>query len=397
MRRRRFDLSIPVIFASLASQNIDVFLGNWMPAQEGDRSPYTSKHAIDVIGPNLEHARFTLAVPHYLYQAGLTGFGSIAAFSGPLHSSLYGIEPGAAANRLMLGMIKNNDFGLGNFKLIESSEQGMLAELERAYRAQLPIVFVAWDPHPMNLRFDIDYLSGGDSTFGPDFGGATVNTLTRAGLAAQCPNLGRLLRNLKFSVRGESEMMSAMLDRHEQPDVAARAWLENHPNDVDAWLQGVSMADGKAAATLRKGAAQAKTDNFEGWMTAHKIPLGDANDRAHRGREVPRQLVVRRHQPLDACAHQRSLRAAVPASGALAHRHPQCVQLGDEALVAAVAIGCGRIALHPESGLLDIDSRDLVADSGRGLVVHRHRGSGLRGWPPLIIRGCSRRSGHSST
>ena len=271
------DLSIPVIFASLADKNIDVFLGNWMPAQEGDRSSYVSKHSIDIVGPNLEHAKFTLAVPHYLYEAGLTDFASIKAFSGPLHSSIYGIEPGAAANRLILGMIKDNAFGLGGFKLIESSEQGMLTELERAYRARAPIVFVAWDPHPMNLRFDIDYLSGGDSTFGPDFGGATVNTLTRAGYAADCPNVGRLLRNLRFSVRGESEMMSAMLVRHEQPDVAAPAWLEAHPKDVERWLRGVSTADGKPASALRIGrTARAETGNLEGWMVHHKIPLGDA-------------------------------------------------------------------------------------------------------------------------
>jgi len=194
-----------------------------------------------------------------------------------LHASLYGIEPGSAANRLILGMIKSNAFGLGDFKLIESSEQGMLTELERAYGTRAPIVFVAWDPHPMNLRFDIDYLSGGDSTFGPDFGGATVNTLSRAGYAAICPNVGRLLRNLRFSVRGESEMMSAMLDRHEQPDVAARIWLEAHPKEVEQWLRGVSMADGKPASALHiGGAAHAQATTFEYWMANHKIPLGDA-------------------------------------------------------------------------------------------------------------------------
>lgn len=271
------DLSIPVIFASLADRNIDVFLGNWMPAQEGDRAPYMAAHAIDIVGPNLEHAKFTLAVPHYLYEAGLTSFSSISAFSGPLHASIYGIEPGAAANRLILGMIKSNAFGLGDFKLIESSEQGMLTELERAYGTRTPIVFVAWDPHPMNLRFDIDYLSGGDSTFGPDFGGATVNTLSRAGYAANCPNVGRLLRNLRFSVRGESEMMSAMLDRHEQPDVAARAWLGAHPKEVEQWLRGVSMADGEPASALHVGgAAHVQATTFEYWMANHKIPLGDA-------------------------------------------------------------------------------------------------------------------------
>ena len=32
-------LSVPVTFASLQNNDIDVFLGNWMPAQEADRRP----------------------------------------------------------------------------------------------------------------------------------------------------------------------------------------------------------------------------------------------------------------------------------------------------------------------------------------------------------------------
>jgi glycine betaine/proline transport system substrate-binding protein len=271
------DLSIPVIFQSLAENNIDVFLGNWMPAQEGNRNTYVSAGKIDVVGPNLEHAKFTLAVPHYLYAAGLTDFASIKDFADPLHSTLYGIEPGAAANRLVLGMIMSNAFGLGSFKLVESSEQGMLTELQRAYNARKPIVFVAWDPHPMNLRFQIDYLSGGDRTFGPNFGGATINTLTRAGYRTQCPNVGTLLGNLQFTLRGESEMMAAMLDRHEQPDAAAKNWLEAHPEAVRQWLRGVSTFGGRPSATL--GAAQSaptESGRFEKWMVEHKLPAGNA-------------------------------------------------------------------------------------------------------------------------
>jgi glycine betaine/proline transport system substrate-binding protein len=280
------NLPVPIIFASLQNRNIDVFLGNWMPAQEADSKPYLANHSVEVVGPNLEKAKFTLAVPQYLYDAGLTDFASIQKFAGPLDSAIYGIEPGAAANRLVLGMIRSNSFGLGHFRLIESSEQGMLAEFERAYRTHKPFVFVAWDPHPMNLRFQIQYLSGGDATFGPDFGGATINTVTRAGLSQQCPNLGRLLHNLKFTLRGESEIMAAMLDRHEQPDVAAREWLSSHSNLVGSWLTGVSRFDGlppqrnQSLPTTGNTAGAHGANGLERWMLGHKIPLGDATANA---------------------------------------------------------------------------------------------------------------------
>ena len=51
-------------------------------------------------------------------------------------------------------------------------------------------MFLAWDPHPMNMRFDMRYLTGGDAMFGPNFGGATIYTNDPRGLLRECPNLG---------------------------------------------------------------------------------------------------------------------------------------------------------------------------------------------------------------
>ena len=90
----------------------------------------------------------------------------------------------------------------------------------------------------MNMRFDLRYLSGGDAVFGANYGGAVIYTVTRKGYAAECPNVGRLLRNLKFSVRGEGEVMDAILNRHETPALAASNWLRSNPASVKAWLDG---------------------------------------------------------------------------------------------------------------------------------------------------------------
>jgi glycine betaine/proline transport system substrate-binding protein len=224
-------LSVPVTYASMKNKDIDVFLGNWMPSMEGDRKAYVEDHSIDVIGANLTGAKYTLAVPAYTYAAGLHDFADIRRFAPQLNNAFYGIEPGNDGNRLVLGMIRQNLFGLGGFKLIESSEQGMLAEVERAIRSHQPVVFLAWDPHPMNMRFDLRYLSGGDAVFGPNFGGATIYTNTRAGYLSACPNLGRLLKNLKFTLTGENQMMDAILNLHQQPEAAAKAWLKAHSTD----------------------------------------------------------------------------------------------------------------------------------------------------------------------
>ena len=142
-------------------------------------------------------------------------------------------------------------------------------------------MFLAWEPHPMNMRFDIKYLTGGDAVFGANFGGATVYTVTRKGYRAECPNVGRLLENLKFTLRGESEMMAAILDRHEQPAVAADAWLKAHPDVAKSWLEGVRTFDGRRAYDALA----------QSYAAAHRRLRGlggepqDSRGRCHDGRD----------------------------------------------------------------------------------------------------------------
>jgi glycine betaine/proline transport system substrate-binding protein len=270
-------LSVPVTFASLQNKDIDVFLGNWMPTQKADISRYLDDGSVTVIGANLVGAKYTLAVPTYTFAAGLHEFKDIQRFAPALNNEIYGIEPGNDGNRLVLKMLQENLFNLGGFKLIESSEQGMLSQVERAVRGRQPVVFLAWEPHPMNMRFDLTYLSGGDEVFGPNYGGATIYTVTRKGYTDACPNVGRLLNNLKFTLRGESEMMAAILDRHEPAEVAATEWLRANPGVMTTWLEGVLTFDGRPALTaLSHSAVLPRTSGFEAWVTGHKIPVGDA-------------------------------------------------------------------------------------------------------------------------
>jgi glycine betaine/proline transport system substrate-binding protein len=238
-------LSVPVTYASLKNRDIDVFLGNWMPTMEGDVRPYLEDGSVESVGVNLEGAKYTLAVPSYLAEEGLTDFADIQEFADELDHQIYGIEPGNDGNRLILDMIEQDALGLGGFELVESSEQGMLAQVDRAGRNEEPIVFLGWEPHPMNANHDLTYLSGGDDWFGPDYGGATVYTNVRAGYLEECPNVGQLLSNLRFTLPMENEVMSAILDDGQAPEDAAEAWLKDNPDVLDGWLDGVTTLDGE--------------------------------------------------------------------------------------------------------------------------------------------------------
>ncbi len=239
-------LAVPVTYASLKNKDIDVFLGNWMPTMAADLQPYVDDKSVEVIEtPNLEGAKYTLAVPTYTFEAGLQSFGDIARFKDALGGKLYGIEPGNDGNRLILGMIEGNQFDLGGFELVESSEQGMLAQVARATTRKEPVVFLGWEPHPMNANFKMKYLAGGDDVFGPNFGGATVFTNVRAGYLTECPNVGTLVQNLSFTLPMENEVMGAILNDGKEAGVAAEEWLKANPKAWEGWLKDVTTFDGQ--------------------------------------------------------------------------------------------------------------------------------------------------------
>ena len=246
-------LSVPVTYASMKNKDIDVFLGNWMPTMEGDIKPFREDGSVDVLGVNLEGAKYTFAVPKYVADGGLKDFADITKFKDKLDGKIYGIEPGNDGNRLILDMIAKDAFGLKGFELVESSEQGMLAQVKRASSRKQWVVFLGWEPHPMNSNFELAYLSGGDDWFGPNFGGATVYTNTRAGYAKECPNVGKLLMNQKFTLAMENQIMGAILDDGVEPNKAAVAWLKKNPGALESWLNGVQTVDGgNGLAAVRK-------------------------------------------------------------------------------------------------------------------------------------------------
>ncbi|WP_420859017.1 choline ABC transporter substrate-binding protein [Marivivens marinus] len=249
-------LSVPVTYTGLAEGDIDVFLGNWMPTMEADIAPYREAGTVDTVRANLEGAKYTLAVNKAAADLGIADFADIAAHKDALEGQIFGIEPGNDGNRLIMDMIAADAFGLTGFEVVESSEQGMLAQVARADERGEPVIFLGWEPHPMNANFDMSYLTGGDDWFGPNLGGATVYTNTSAGYVDACPNVGKLLQNLEFTLAMENEIMGAILNDGEDPEDAATAWLAANPDAWAGWLDGVTTMDGGDAAAAVAAALQ---------------------------------------------------------------------------------------------------------------------------------------------
>ena len=238
-------LSVPIGYEALKNGETDVFLGNWLPAQQKFRDDLDASGKTEELGKNLDGAKFTLAVTDAGAALGVKDFADLDAQKDAFQGKIYGIEPGAPANQSIAAMIEADKFGLGDWELVESGEQAMLAQVARNDGAGTPSVFLAWAPHPMNVKHKLTYLSGGDAEFGPDFGGATVHTVARTEWAAQCPNVARLFKQLAFSVDMENVLMGNILDDALSADEAAKAWIAANPDAVKPWLEGVTTLDGQ--------------------------------------------------------------------------------------------------------------------------------------------------------
>jgi glycine betaine/proline transport system substrate-binding protein len=242
-------LSVQLVYMALSMGDADVFLGNWMPSMKSISQKYFDDGSVIQLVANMPGAKYTLAVPTFVYEAGLKDFNDIAKFKDKLDGKIHGIEAGNDGNQIIHSMIDNNMFGLGKFELIPSSEPAMLSQVQ-SYAAQNKwIVFLGWGPHHMNEIIDMKYLTGSDnSTFGPNDGSATIYTNVRKGFSTDYPNVAKMLENMIFPI---PMMNKIMLSMHEDKTLthleAGIAYLKDNPEIYRGWLDGVTTEDGGSA------------------------------------------------------------------------------------------------------------------------------------------------------
>lgn len=236
-------LSIPVTFRSLKNKDIDVFMGYWHPSLEKTFDSYIKDGSVKVVEKNLQGARYMLAVNDAGFKLGIRSYHDIVTYKDELGYQIYGIDPGNSGNQRILDMIKDDRFSLKNFRLIESSEQGSFSQLRRNQRLGIPMVFLSWEPHPINLELNIHYLSGAEDI--PGFGEAVVYTVGSADYLNRCYNVNRFLKNIKFSIAMENEMMRRILENKENPKSVGRDLIRSNINLLKDWLVGVKDFNGR--------------------------------------------------------------------------------------------------------------------------------------------------------
>lgn len=151
---------------------------------------------------------------------------------------IIGIDPGAGIMKATAKVLE--EYELEDWKLVEGSGAAMTAALKKAYNAEEPVIVTGWSPHWKFSKFDLKYLEDPKGTYG---GTENIHSIARNGLAEDHPSAHSVLDNFYWEEADMNDVMVQITDG-EDPEKAARAWVDANPDKVAKWTEGVEKVDG---------------------------------------------------------------------------------------------------------------------------------------------------------
>jgi glycine betaine/proline transport system substrate-binding protein len=226
-------LDVAPVYAGLAAGDLDLFFDSWLPVTHED---YWNEYGdqIEDIKIWYEQGSLELTVPAYLDE-----FTSIADLQGKedmFGGQIVGIEPGAGLTRLTREDVMPG-YGLDGYTLLEGSTPTMLAELDRAYSAEEPIVVTLWHPHWAYAAYDLKDLEDPEMLFG---GAEEIHVLARDGFSAAFAEVAEWLENFEMSDDALASLEKLVIEDYGtgSEEEAVEEWLSDSANQklVDGWL-----------------------------------------------------------------------------------------------------------------------------------------------------------------
>lgn len=171
-------------------------------------------------------------------EAGTTSSSS-ASVGESVDYEIVGIDPGAGIMKATASAIE--EYGLEDWTLVEGSGAAMTASLKKAYDKEEPIIITGWTPHWKFSAFDLKYLEDPKGVYG---GEENIHTIARNGLKEDLPAVHTLLDQFNWT---SDDMGSVMVDINEgtKPEEAAAKWIEENPDKVAEWTEGVEEGNGE--------------------------------------------------------------------------------------------------------------------------------------------------------
>ncbi|MEU7009411.1 ABC transporter permease/substrate binding protein [Streptomyces sp. NPDC046332] len=217
-------LEAGALYTGMAGGQIDFETDSWLPVTHAQYwEKYQNK--LEDLGSWYGPTSLELSVPSYM--KGIDSLDDLKGRSGEFKGRIIGIEPSAG----MMGILKDkvlNEYGLkGEYKVVDGSTPGMLAELKRAYDKKEPVVVTLWSPHWAYSTYDLKKLKDPKGTWGKGDG---VHTLARKGFTADNPEVGAWLKNFELTEKQLTDLEAAIQETGKgKEQEAVRGWLEKNP------------------------------------------------------------------------------------------------------------------------------------------------------------------------
>ncbi|SDM22882.1 glycine betaine/proline transport system substrate-binding protein [Modicisalibacter muralis] len=236
-------LAVSVILNALANDDLDVYLAGWYPQEKHMLAPLLAEGSVKELVNNIPEVLTGIAVTDAAWQGGVRSIADLDDHAERFDHRIYGIEAGSGINDAVLKVIEAGRFGLDDWQLQASSSAAMLAQVGQKVERDEWTAFIGWQPHWMNIVYDMHYLEDVDDSGAAELKGH-VATVVRADLAERDPDVARLFSQLVVDSEIQSNWVYAL--SYEQQDVEdiATNWIGSHQDIVATWLEGVEATDG---------------------------------------------------------------------------------------------------------------------------------------------------------
>ncbi|MEU3187803.1 ABC transporter permease/substrate binding protein [Streptomyces sp. NPDC006923] len=231
------------LYTGQAGGQIDIQTDSWLPVTH---ATYWARYKdrLEDMGSWYDQTSLELSVPSYV--KGVDSLDDLKGKGSLFKGRIIGIEPSAGETGILKDKVLPG-YGLDKeYKVVDGSTPGMLAELKRSYDKKEPVVVVLWSPHWAYDTYGLTKLKDPKGLWGKGDG---IHTLTRKGFSAENPRVASWLKNFRMSEKQltslEARIQSTGKGKERE---AVRAWLEDNPGVADRWTP-VGGAAGTAGGT----------------------------------------------------------------------------------------------------------------------------------------------------
>ncbi len=245
--------SLPVILEGMIDGEIDAFADAWFATWGEPLENALDAGDIHHLETHLEEAAYAPAVPTYVYEAGVTSLEDLADYSEDFEYTYYGLEPGNDGNEIMIEAFENDTYGLGEWDIMESNEAAMMADVEQKIENEEWVVFSGWEPHYMNVIFDMEYLDDPEGIWGD---GEKIGTIVRSDLEDDNPQLAQYFEQFDVDAETVDGWVYEYGYEERNPEEVADEWIGDNLDKVAEWVDGMETVDGQDAVEALEEAYQ---------------------------------------------------------------------------------------------------------------------------------------------